>query len=336
MKYYSIFTLTLGLVQSSSFIPSSNTKGFRFNQLDNLLKSMGSNAGDGEDEEHRIPSSITGLGRQPSGVIRPGPPGFSPVDRLRGPDRFPGLQRDSDNLGESLQGLQQQQRALMQTDMGLVNKYGCWCFFEDDHGRGKGEPQDEIDTICRTLHHGYECIIKDQEEKGTPCVPWKIPYVTAFGGGFNPFSGVNIQNLNSECEAVNTPGSCEAQTCKVEGYFVQSYFIYAIFGGGIDRSMRHEEGFDFDSVCNINYSYGRKNFISSALGYLDNINDIDDLRYSRPFRFDSSPMQENCCGEYPIRYPYRHKGEKECCRQTVYNSELFYCCEDGTVQFACL
>ena len=190
--------------------------------------------------------------------------------------------------------------------MGLVNRYGCWCFFEDDHGRGRGEPQDEIDTICRTLHHGYECIMKDQEEKGTPCVPWEIPYSSAFGGGFQPF-GFNIPNLNAECEAVNTPGSCEAQTCKVEGYFVQSYFTYAIFGGGIDRSMRHEEGFDYDGICDI----------KNPSGTLGN-------------------LEEDCCGEYPIRYPYRHGGEKECCRQTVYNTGLFSCCEDGTVQFACL
>ena len=247
MKFYSIFILTLGSVQSSFFIPSSNTKGSRFNQLNNLVKSISSNKDEvqGEDEEHRIPSSITGLRRQPS---RMGPPGFGPaMNNPRGLNRFPEFQEESDNLGEGLQRLQQQ-RALLQTDMGLVNKYGCWCFFEDDHGRGRGEPQDEIDTICRTLHHGYECIMKDQEEKGTPCVPWEIPYSTAFGGGFTPF-GVNLQNLNSECEAVNIPGSCEAQTCKVEGYFVQSYFTYAIFGGGIDRSMRHEEGFDYDGIC---------------------------------------------------------------------------------------
>ena len=177
--------------------------------------------------------------------------------------------------------------------------------------------------------------MKDQEEKGTPCVPWEIPYSTAFGGGFTPF-GVNLQNLNSECEAVNIPGSCEAQTCKVEGYFVQSYFMYAIFGGGIDRSMRHEEGFDFDGICNINYSLSRKNFALSALGEISLKNDVPS-RDSRQFEFELPTLvQEDCCGEYPIRYPYRHGGEKKCCRQTVYNSGLFFCCEDGTVQFACL
>merc|ERR1712187_569229 len=32
-----------------------------------------------------------------------------------------------------------------------LNEYGCWCYFYDDHGRGKGTPVDGIDEMCKTL-----------------------------------------------------------------------------------------------------------------------------------------------------------------------------------------
>merc|ERR1711884_417708 len=50
-----------------------------------------------------------------------------------------------------------------------MNEYGCWCYFNDDHGRGKGTPVDAIDEMCKTLHDGYECAMRDAEEEGTTC-----------------------------------------------------------------------------------------------------------------------------------------------------------------------
>merc|ERR1712079_465815 len=57
-----------------------------------------------------------------------------------------------------------------------MNEYGCWCYFYDDHGRGKGTPVDAIDEMCKTLHEGYECAMRDAEDEGSTCVPWEVDY----------------------------------------------------------------------------------------------------------------------------------------------------------------
>merc|ERR1712203_311703 len=63
-----------------------------------------------------------------------------------------------------------------------INEYGCWCYFGNDHGRGKGQPQDAIDEMCKVLADGYDCAMRDAEDEGTTCVPWEVEYVSAIGG----------------------------------------------------------------------------------------------------------------------------------------------------------
>ena len=59
-------------------------------------------------------------------------------------------------------------------------EYGCWCYFYDEVGRGKGTPVDELDGFCKTLHDGYTCAILDAELEGEAeeCVPWEVSYNT--------------------------------------------------------------------------------------------------------------------------------------------------------------
>ena len=47
--------------------------------------------------------------------------------------------------------------------LGVIDHYGCWCYFETDHGKGKGNPVNKIDQVCKTLHDGYSCAVKDSE-----------------------------------------------------------------------------------------------------------------------------------------------------------------------------
>merc|ERR1712226_1725663 len=93
-----------------------------------------------------------------------------------------------------------------------INEYGCWCYFGDDHGRGKGQPQDAIDEMCKVLADGYECAMRDAEDEGTTCVPWEVEYVSAIGG-----SGVGI---GQECAAANEGNNCAARACAIEGSFI--------------------------------------------------------------------------------------------------------------------
>lgn len=204
-------------------------------------------------------------------------------------------------------------RALLPSNMGLINNYGCWCYFTDSVGKGKARPVDAIDTFCKTLHDGYMCILMDsadpEESDEGACVPWEIGYNSAIGSGAFPPFGLTKANLNTECDRVNPGNFCGAATCKVEGYFVQSYFTYAIFGGLIDITKRHENGFDPALNC------------ATPTG--------------------TGPSEEACCGHYPERIPYRYNGDnRDCCIDAtgaghVFNPSLFFCCDDGNVRLSC-
>jgi len=51
-----------------------------------------------------------------------------------------------------------------------LQEYGCWCYFNELHGRGKSHPIDFIDTICRELAEGYDCAILDSKSEGQICI----------------------------------------------------------------------------------------------------------------------------------------------------------------------
>lgn len=40
---------------------------------------------------------------------------------------------------------------------------GCWCYFDQTHGQGRGQPVDRIDEICKQLHQNYECLLIDSQ-----------------------------------------------------------------------------------------------------------------------------------------------------------------------------
>lgn len=217
-------------------------------------------------------------------------------------------------------------RALKQEDMGLLGPgYGCWCYFEEDHGKGKGEPVDQIDQFCRTLHHGYSCILMDHAEEG--CVPWSIPYNSAVGTGPFDFLGMSMQKIRDECDHQNVPGSCEAHTCMVEGYFVQQFILYSTHGGGISDDFRHELGvFDVSRTCKIKTPGSGGG--SPGSGGPGNGNGSG----------GEAPIfhGDKCCGEQPERFPYKSlDGQRDCCVNKTFDTVLRQCCEDGSVQVVC-
>ena len=54
-----------------------------------------------------------------------------------------------------------------------IQEYGCWCFFDELHGKGKSSPVDELDRLCMVLAEGYDCAMIDDEG----CIPWEVDYV---------------------------------------------------------------------------------------------------------------------------------------------------------------
>ena len=62
---------------------------------------------------------------------------------------------------------------IMGSTMDQINNYGCWCYFEEQHGQGKGQPVNDVDEYCKQLHQGYDCAKLDS---GNTCVPWEANY----------------------------------------------------------------------------------------------------------------------------------------------------------------
>merc|ERR1739845_279961 len=85
---------------------------------------------------------------------------------------------DKDSIDRQLLGLVRNSslRAFTGNIANAVNsldEYGCWCYFYDNVGRGKGTPVDEIDGFCKTLNEGYQCSIIDAENAGIDYSPWE-------------------------------------------------------------------------------------------------------------------------------------------------------------------
>merc|ERR1711974_294791 len=93
------------------------------------------------------------------------------------------------------------------TQIPNLDEYGCWCYFYDNVGRGKGNPVDEVDAMCKTLGEGYECAMRDSEDEGQDCTPWEIDYTAGSGSGRDLFT--SCQDLNADL--------CAARACAVEG-----------------------------------------------------------------------------------------------------------------------
>merc|ERR1712010_286699 len=126
------------------------------------------------------------------------------------------------------------------TALDPISDYGCWGYFQDNHGKGKGPVQNEVDQMCKVLHDGYECAIFDAVIDGGSCIPWEEEYE----------SGISIgaSNVEIECASKNVGNDCAIRACVIEGNFVLS--IFAAFFNQVDfnPALKHENGFD-NSVC---------------------------------------------------------------------------------------
>jgi len=188
----------------------------------------------------------------------------------------------------------------IQASIDNLNEYGCWCFFGDDHGRGKGQAVDEVDEICKTLHDGYECAMRDAEVEGTTCVPWEVEYNSAVGG-----ADVSIAE---GCAASNAGNNCAMRACIVEGTFSANLLnLFLVQFKQPNQSFMARNGFDFATVCATKKNGG-------------------------------GPSNKLCCGSYPERFPFKTlNGDRKCCGTRTYNSLTLKCCDSdsSTVKFNC-
>ena len=182
-----------------------------------------------------------------------------------------------------------------------LDGYGCWCNFGENYFLGRGQPVDLNDQLCKQLHDGYACAVIDSEQEPSQendvCEPWKIEYKAV---------SIFSNDPNSDCKAANKDNTCAANACTVETYFQQQVISNLFAEIEIDvNSFGHSKGFDSREGCPINQGV-------------------------------KSESRE-CCGEYPIRFPYKSlDGARACCDGRTYSTVKFECCDDGTISAACI
>merc|ERR1711865_1079668 len=182
-----------------------------------------------------------------------------------------------------------------------LDEYGCWCYFYDNVGRGKGTPVDEIDGFCKTLADGYQCAIIDGESEGNSCVPWEVNYSPGAGQGPDRFAS---------CQTNNPADNCAARACSVEGIFVDNLFAFLISGTPIAYDTYGHNDSDFDPATDAGCPV--KTGIKGVSG------------------------EKSCCGGYPNRFPFKTlDGDRACCGSRTYNTQLLNCCANGQVKANC-
>jgi len=180
------------------------------------------------------------------------------------------------------------------------NEYGCWCYFDDLHGKGKSHATDEIDAYCQILAEGYDCAVIDGDDESEPCIPWEVDYESAT---------VNIEQVPSMC-AERNDNSCAIRACIVEQTFVTSIFQSFLFGYSLDPSKKHSStpGFVEDNCPTKECPDGPGNCFS----------------------------EKSCCGDYPARRVFKtHGGQRACCGSKTYDQDIMQCCEPNKVKMVC-
>lgn len=183
--------------------------------------------------------------------------------------------------------------------MDRFNQWGCWCYFDDDHTKGRGQPVNELDHKCKQLSHGYACAMIDYEQTHgeDSCIPWEVAYVSGVGG----LMGNNLDDLIATCNRANG-NDCEKYACMVEGAFIIDAVRLIVKGTEIDSSFHSNNGFTPRESCPVAASN------------------------------EERAAENSCCGSYPYRFTYRPRvdGLRQCCGQRVVNTDHFDCCSDET------
>jgi len=207
-------------------------------------------------------------------------------------------------------------RNLMTGTHNNFNRYGCWCYFDDAVGNGKGNPANLVDAECKILHGGYECIVEDHLNKSPPenCEPWTVTFL----------SGTTSLKLNTEgvvaaCNDINIEGgpggifpnlgTCAADACAVELRFTQALVVL----------------FQTISADMNIYSHTQGSF-----------NPVENCPVVRGIHDDT----KECCGEIPERFPFKtlpdpnngNAKRRDCCNGAVYPTNTHKCCGGTTIK----
>lgn len=155
-------------------------------------------------------------------------------------------------------------------DVSALQEYGCWCYFDELHGQGKGMPQDPFDQQCQILHHAFKCA----KAEIAGCNSQE-------GEGYRT-SGVIQHSIEESCN-ISDNTECQKAACMMSQYFSWSMWILFSHVQVVPDyvTYSHAQGVD-TSVCEKQEPLDDRNFECCG-SYGDNT--------KRPFH----PITSECC-----------------------------------------
>lgn len=188
----------------------------------------------------------------------------------------------------------------MHVNAELLNEYGCWCYSgRSGVGRGRGQPIDKFDEICRAMNQAYECVTRDGAPNGdATCDPH-----TQSSQGYTWEVEYEVNNMKVDtiltCTGDNVDNWCQNTVCEIDMLYTKLYLDLIMDGEEPNYdAFSHSNGFNVAKECK-----------SDNSGSGNGGGPIDPPNGPQPYK--------KCCGKYPHRWIYRTNkavgGNRQCC-----------------------
>lgn len=181
-----------------------------------------------------------------------------------------------------------------------LQKYGCWCYFDDLHGQGKGTPVDRFDIECSKYHHAITCMKMESCDLSL---------------GFNALISISSTSplgFEYDCVSANGGDACKEALCYTTSYVSSNIMALMINEdtGALPKYNTYKKGFN-QSTCKI-----------SGAG-----SSIDEEKCCGNYEFNT---------RRPVRVPSGRR--RECCENSsgifvTYNPDFKQCCSGSVESF---
>jgi len=204
-----------------------------------------------------------------------------------------------------------------------IFEYGCWCHFGDS-SLPRGPAQDTVDGFCNRWWNTRDCIRIDNNNANTPC-DVSMQYTDVISTLSNPFEfGINYETLCNSAQVGQHPDSatesCAAANCANDAYFLRDIFTHMAFNH-LNSSLSVSFGFDTAYTC-------RGLVAATGTTAAPFTGSTAAVTTAAPLTTVTSDIpNQDCCGTFPDRFPYRPQGgARACCNGATYSTATLECC----------
>merc|ERR1712048_869558 len=242
---------------------------------------------------------------------------------------FDGINASLESMEKGFQELNEKisggNRNMLSVSLKNLDNYGCWCYFDEAVGNGKGLPRDFIDEECRALHRSYECAIAEIPN----CIPYSVQTTTV--GGL-------VETFGSElaaCKVIITPvvaGGAQNVECSIADCAAETKFIENVTG-----YLVNNDAF-FHNLTHLGIAWSDKQGGSGIGEFNPERECIAECPSGKCY---SDKTDRKCCGVMPERFPYKvHPNtpayNQDCCGDQNVKEEVFqtatHQCVNGEVK----